>query len=54
MAELEAHLAVDTQGNQEPLKAKRIMERIHFWPGKSRSAAVTFVKNKGLDFRRGI
>ena len=30
MAELEAHLAVDTQGNQEPLKAKRIMERIHF------------------------
>lgn len=30
MAELEAHLAVDTQGNQEPLKAKRIMERIRF------------------------
>ena len=24
MAELEAHLAVDTHGNQEPLKAKRI------------------------------
>lgn len=30
MAELEAHLAVDTQGNVEPLKAKRIMERIRF------------------------
>lgn len=31
MKELEEeHLAVDAQGNQEPLKAKRIMERIKF------------------------
>lgn len=31
MKELEEeHLAVDAQGNQEPLKAKRIMERIQF------------------------
>ncbi|WP_283583424.1 primosomal protein DnaI [Limosilactobacillus difficilis] len=31
MEELEEeHLAVDAQGNQEPLKAKRIMERIQF------------------------
>lgn len=30
MAELEEHLAVDTQGNQAPLKARRIMERIRF------------------------
>lgn len=30
MDELEEHLAVDTQGNQAPLKARRIMERIRF------------------------
>ena len=30
MDELEKHLAVDVKGDQEPLKAKRIMERIRF------------------------
>ncbi|MBM6753941.1 primosomal protein DnaI [Lactobacillus alvi] len=30
MVELEKHLAVDVKGDQEPLKAKRIMERIRF------------------------
>lgn len=30
MAQLEEHLAMDTQGNSEPLKAKRIMERVRY------------------------
>ena len=30
MDQLTAHLAVDSQGNEEPLKAQRIMERIRF------------------------
>lgn len=30
MAQLVDHLAIDSQGNQEPLKAMRIMERIRF------------------------